>query len=66
MGVSARLVWRRSGFASARFALIAFLVQLVFNGLRVSRLAAMLLLPYFGWVTFASALTGSVWRLNPI
>jgi benzodiazapine receptor len=29
------------------------------------RLAAALLLPYLGWVTFATALTWSVWRRNP-
>jgi tryptophan-rich sensory protein len=32
---------------------------------RVSRVAAVLLLPYLGWVTFASALTLAIWRLNP-
>ena len=32
---------------------------------RVSRLAAALLLPYLAWVTFAAALTLSIWQLNP-
>jgi tryptophan-rich sensory protein len=32
---------------------------------RVSPLAAGLLLPYLAWVTFASALTYSVWQRNP-
>jgi len=32
---------------------------------RVRPLAGVLLLPYLGWVTFASALTYSVWQRNP-
>ena len=31
----------------------------------VHRAAALLLLPYLAWVSFAAALTWSVWRLNP-
>ena len=31
----------------------------------VQRLAALLLVPYLVWVSFASALTLSLWRLNP-
>lgn len=29
-----------------------------------SRLAALMLLPYFGWVSFATYLTYTIWRLN--
>lgn len=31
---------------------------------RISRLAALLLLPYLVWTTFAAALNASIWRLN--
>ncbi len=31
---------------------------------RVQRVAALLLLPYLCWVTFATVLTGTIWRLN--
>ena len=33
---------------------------------RIRPLAGMLLLPYIAWVTYASALTFMVWRLNPL
>ncbi len=32
---------------------------------RVSRAAAWLLVPYLAWVSFAAALNGTIWRLNP-
>lgn len=32
---------------------------------RAHRLAAVLLLPYIAWVSFATALTWAVWRANP-
>jgi len=32
---------------------------------RISRIAAVLLVPYLAWVSFASALTFAIWRRNP-
>jgi len=32
---------------------------------RLHKLAALLLVPYLAWVSFATALTFSLWRLNP-
>ena len=43
------------------FAILATLTQFW----RVRPLAGMLLLPYLAWVSFATALTASTWRLNP-
>src|SRR5436190_4840586 len=37
----------------------------IFKFWPVHRLAALLLLPYLAWVSFASALTLSLWRTNP-
>ena len=45
--------------------LLALIAATIITFWRVSRLAAILLLPYFAWVCFASALTWSVWRNNP-
>jgi translocator protein len=58
--------WRQGGLA---FAEILLLLALIFATIvlfwRVNRLAAVLLFPYLLWVSFASALTLSTWRLNP-
>jgi tryptophan-rich sensory protein len=58
--------WRMGALAFAEvlvlFVLIAITISLFW---RISRLAAVLLLPYLGWVAFASALTWSVWQSNP-
>jgi translocator protein len=60
------VAWRQGGLA---FAEILLLLALIFATIvlfwRVNRLAAVLLFPYLLWVSFASALTLSTWRLNP-
>ena len=59
-------VWRQGGLAFAEILLLWVLIAATIGLFwRVSRLAAALLLPYLAWVSFASALTLSIWRLNP-
>jgi len=56
--------WRQGGLAAAEVVLLwCLIVATTFQ--RISTLAAVLLYPYLAWVTFASALTFAVWRLNP-
>ena len=58
------------GRRSPAFALVEIvflwvaIVLTVGTFLRVSRVAALLLLPYLAWVSFATALNLSIWRLN--
>ena len=44
--------------------LAASIVATIVLFARVSRLAAVLLVPYLAWVGFASALNFAIWRLN--
>lgn len=57
---------RSPGIAFADIVLlsIAILATIVAFG-RVSSLAAALLVPYLAWVSFATTLNWSIWRLNP-
>lgn len=57
---------RNPGIAFADIVLlwIAILATIVAFG-RVSNLAAILLVPYLSWVSFAAALNWSIWRMNP-
>ena len=58
--------WHRGGLAFVEVLVLwGLIVATVVAFQRVSRLASILLYPYLAWVTFASALTFAVWRLNP-
>lgn len=59
--------WRQGGLALLEIAMLWLLiVATVFAFWRLgSRGAAMLLLPYLAWVSFAAFLTLAIWRLNP-
>lgn len=58
--------FRRGGWAFAEVLLLLALVALTLATFwRVRPLAGLLLVPYLGWVSFATALTWSVWRRNP-
>ena len=58
--------WRLGGLAFADVAiLLALIAATIVSFWKVRRLAAALLLPYLGWVGFATALTWSVWQSNP-
>jgi len=59
-------VWRQGGLAFAEIlVLLALILATIVLFWRVNRIAAVLLFPYLSWVAFASALTLSIWRLNP-
>lgn len=45
--------------------MIALTVALVVLLWWIRRLAALLLLPYLGWLCFAALLTASIWQMNP-
>ena len=58
--------WRLGRLAFAEILLLlALILATIVLFWRVNRLAAVLLFPYLLWVSFASALTLSTWRLNP-
>ena len=58
--------WHRGALAAVEvLVLLALIVATVAAFWRISRLAAVLLVPYVLWVGFASALTWAVWRSNP-
>jgi tryptophan-rich sensory protein len=57
--------WHRLGLAVLDIGLLWLLIVATIVAFRRhDRVAALLLLPYLAWVTFASALTVAIWRLN--
>ena len=56
----------RGALSLAEIALLWLLIAATISAFwPLQRLAALLLVPYLVWVSFASALTLSLWRLNP-
>ena len=51
------------GFVEIAVLWVAILLTMILFW-RISQTAGALLLPYFVWVTFASVLTFSIWKLN--
>jgi len=59
-------VWHLGAFAFGEILILWLLILCTAIAFwRARPLAGALLLPYFGWVTLASALTYSVWKRNP-
>jgi tryptophan-rich sensory protein len=58
--------WRQGALAFVDILVLwVLIVATIVTFRRASRVAATLLVPYLAWVTFASLLNFSVWRLNP-
>jgi benzodiazapine receptor len=58
--------WRQGAASFADvLLLLALIVFTIAAFSRVSRLAALLMLPYLAWVCLAAGLTWSVWQANP-
>lgn len=59
-------VWHQGALAFAEVTLLWCLIAATAVSFRrLNGAAAVLLLPYLAWVTFAAALTLAAWRLNP-
>ena len=60
-------VWRQGALAFAEILILwALILCTTIAFWRVRVIAGILLLPYLAWVSFASVLTFTVWRLNPL
>jgi len=58
--------WHLGAVAFAEIVLLWFLIAATISRFwRLHRAAAILLLPYLAWVTFAAGLNFALWRLNP-
>jgi len=58
--------WRQGALALAELIVLWLLIAAAIAAFwRLDRLAAVLLVPYLAWVTFAGALNLSLWQLNP-
>lgn len=58
--------WREGCWAFVEILILwAFILLTIGLFWRIRRAAALLLVPYFLWVSFAAFLTYAVWRLNP-
>lgn len=58
--------WHQGALAFAEVLLLWLLIAATIASFwRLQRLAALLLVPYLAWVTFAALLNFTLWRLNP-
>lgn len=59
-------VWHQGALAFTEILLLwALIAGTIIAFWRLHRIAAVLLLPYLAWVSFATGLTYATWRLNP-
>ncbi|NJD33541.1 MAG: tryptophan-rich sensory protein [Betaproteobacteria bacterium] len=60
-------VWHQGALSLAEIVALWLLIASTISAFwRLHRLAALLLVPYRAWVSFATALTAALWRLNPV
>lgn len=60
-------VWHQGAWSLIEIVVLWLLIASTIAAFwRLHRLAALLLVPYLAWVSFATALTAALWRLNPV